>query len=193
MRNKYLRRARVLERDFRAVLRCFAHDLPALTAAKMCGVNKNTTHRLYGLLRQRVVALAEAKARPFVGGIVEIDESYFGPRRVRGKRGRGAGRKVPVIGLLKRAGKVFVQIVPNCPKIRLLRVVHGQVKGATTIHTDGWKAYDGLVWDITGCIIMKTNLPEASGTSTASSRSGLRQNQAGQTARDPRGQVPAAP
>ena len=147
MRNKYLRRARILERDFRAVLRCFAHDLPALTAAKMCGVNKNTTHRLYGLLRQRVVALAQAEAKPFVGGIVEIDESYFGPRRVRGQRGRGAGRKVPVIGLLKRAGKVFVQIVPNCSKAELLRVVHGQVKGATTIHTDGWKAYDGLVWD----------------------------------------------
>jgi hypothetical protein len=60
--------------NFRAVLRCFARDLPALTAAKTCGVNKNTTHRLYGLLRQRVAALAEAEARPFVGGIVEIDD-----------------------------------------------------------------------------------------------------------------------
>ena len=147
MRNKYLRRARVLERDFRAVLRCFANDLPALTAAKMCGVNKNTTHRLYGLLRLRVVALAESEAQPFVGGIVEIDESYFGPRRVRGRRGRGAAKKIPVIGLLKRAGKVFTQIVPNCSKIELIKVVHHQVKGATTIHTDGWKAYDGLVLD----------------------------------------------
>lgn len=27
-------------------LRCFAYDVPALTAAKMCGVNKNTTHQL---------------------------------------------------------------------------------------------------------------------------------------------------
>ena len=147
MRNKYLRRARVLERDFRAVLRCFANDLPALTAAKMCGVNKNTTHRIYGLLRQRVVALAESEAQPFVGGIVEIDESYFGPRRVRGRRGRGAAKKIPVIGLLKRAGKVFTQIVPNCSKTELIKVVHHQVKGATTIHTDGWKAYDGLVLD----------------------------------------------
>jgi transposase len=121
VRNKYLRCVRVLERDFRAVVRCFAHDLPALTAAKMCGVNKNTTHRLYGLLRQRVVALAQAEAKPFVGGIVEVDESYFGPRRVCGKRGRGAGRKIPVIGLLKRADKGFVQIVPNCSKTELLR------------------------------------------------------------------------
>jgi transposase-like protein len=147
MRNKYLKRARVLERDLRAGLRCFAHDVPALTAAKMCGVNKNTAHRLYTLLRERVVALAQAEARPFVGGIVEVDESYFGPRRVRGKRGRGAGRKIPVIGLLKREGKVFAQIVPNCSKSELLRVIHGQVKGAATIHTDGWKAYDGLVLD----------------------------------------------
>ena len=65
-------------------------------------------------------------------------------RQTRARRGAG---KVPVIGLLKRAGKVFVQIVPNCSKAELLRVVRGQVKGATTIHTDGWKAYDGLVWD----------------------------------------------
>ena len=35
------------------------------------------------------------EARPFTGE-VEIDESYFGPRRVRGRRGRGAGGKTPV-------------------------------------------------------------------------------------------------
>ena len=35
----------------------------------------------------------------------EADESYFGARRVRGKRGRGAAGKTPVFGLLKRDGK----------------------------------------------------------------------------------------
>jgi transposase-like protein len=88
-----------------------------------------------------------AAASPFTCGIVEIDESYFGPRRVRGRRGRGAGRKIPVIGRLKRAGKVFTQIVSHCSKTELLKVVPGQVKGPATIHTDGWKAYDGLVLD----------------------------------------------
>ena len=49
-------------------------------------------------------------------GEIEIDESYFGPSRVRGKRGQGAGIKVPVIGLLKRNGKVFTKrfYVVNC-------------------------------------------------------------------------------
>ena len=27
---------------------------------------------------------------------IEVDESYFGAKRVRGKRGRGAGKKTPV-------------------------------------------------------------------------------------------------
>jgi len=45
----------------------------------------------------------------------EVDESYFGSRRVRGKRGkrgRGAGHKTPVFGLLKRQDKVYTEIVP---------------------------------------------------------------------------------
>ena len=120
-------------------------DVGALTASKLSGVNKNTTHRIYGLLRQRVVSLAEAEATP-LSGSVEVDESYFGPRRVRGLRGRGAGRKIPVIGLLKRGGKVFCSPVMNCSKAELMGVIRGQVlQNESTIYTDGWRAYDGLV------------------------------------------------
>ena len=32
-------------------------------------------------------------------GVFELDESYFGAKRVRGKRGRGATGKTPVFGL----------------------------------------------------------------------------------------------
>ena len=88
--------------------------------------------------------LTLAEARPFAGE-VEIDESYFGARRVRGKRGRGAGGKTPVIGLLKRGGKVFTGIVENCSKQALMPIIKGQVLSEATIYTDGWKSYDGLV------------------------------------------------
>ena len=50
---------------------------PALTAAKMCSVNKNTTHCIYTLLQARVMELAEVVARPLVSDIVEKDESYL--------------------------------------------------------------------------------------------------------------------
>ena len=75
----------------------------------------------------------------------ELDELYFGARRVRRKRGRGAAGKTPVFGLLKRGEKVFVTIVPDCSKESLMPVIKGLILESSTIYTDGWKAYDGLI------------------------------------------------
>ena len=108
MRNKYIREARISERKFRELVTMFCADVPALTASRLTLVNRKTSQRVYALLRKRVMEIAREEARPFTGE-VEIDESYFGPRRVRGRRGRGAAGKTPVIGLLKRGGKVFTQ------------------------------------------------------------------------------------
>ena len=125
-------------------MKLFCADIPALTAAGLAGLSVQSTQSLYDGLRLRVLALTLEEARPFAGE-VEIDESYFGPRRVRGKRGRGAGGKTPVIGLLKRGGKVFTEIVENCSKQALMPIIKGQVLSEATVFTDGWKSYDGLV------------------------------------------------
>ena len=129
---------------FRKVLKLFCADIPALTAAGLAGLSVQSTQSLDDGLRLRVLALTMEEARPFAGE-VEIDESYFGPRRVRGKRGRGAGGKTPVIGLLKRGGKVFTGIVENCSQQALMPIIKGQVLSEATVYTDGWKSYDGLV------------------------------------------------
>ena len=76
---------------------------------------------------------------------VEIDESYFGPRRVRGKRGRGASGKTIVFGLFKRNGKVYTEIIPDAKALTLQGLVRGKVDMESVIHTDGWRGYDGLV------------------------------------------------
>ena len=78
-------------------------------------------------------------------GEFEVDESYFGARRVRGKRGRGAAGKTPVFGILKRDGKIYVNIVKNCKKEQLLPIIEGKVLEGSTIYSDGWKSYDGLI------------------------------------------------
>jgi len=78
-------------------------------------------------------------------GEFELDESYFGAKRIRGKRGRGAAGKTPVFGLLKREGNVYVQIVNNCSKAELMPIIEGKILEGSTIHTDGRKAYAGLV------------------------------------------------
>jgi transposase len=104
---------------FRQLLRCYALDLSALTNSKLTGLSYATTHRFHAFLRQRLIALALQEAEPFAGKI-EIDESYFGPRRVRGKRGRGAGGKTPAIGLHKRG-------LRQVPHAQAARCAPGQV------------------------------------------------------------------
>ena len=78
-------------------------------------------------------------------GEIEVDESYFGARRVRGKRGRGAYGKTIVFGLLKRQGKVYTEIVPNVKAATLQALIRGHVDIESVIHSDGWRGYDGLV------------------------------------------------
>src|SRR5450432_4251524 len=146
MKNRYVKDAKISEGKMRSLVKVFAADVPALTAAALVGLNRNTTQRYYDRLRLRIVELARKEAGPMAGE-VEVDESYFGARRVRGKRGRGAGGKTPVIGLLKRGGKVFTEIVENCSKAALVPIIKGKVLSEATVYTDGWKSYDGLILD----------------------------------------------
>ena len=123
---------------------CFKNDLTATQAADICGVNRNTTNRCYGLLRRASLSESIREARRELGEY-ELDESYFGARRVRGKRGRGAAEKTPVFGLLKRGEKVYVTVMPDCPRESLMPIIKGLILEQSTIYTDGWRAYDGLV------------------------------------------------
>ncbi len=57
-----------------------------------------------------------------------MDESYFGARRVRGKRARGASGKTIVFGLLKRNNKVYTQIIPDAKKATLQAIIRGKIR-----------------------------------------------------------------
>jgi transposase len=74
-----------------------------------------------------------------------VDESYFGARRVRGKRGRGAGNKQIVFGIYKRNGSVYTEIVPNAARRTLQAIIRGTVSLDSVIHSDAWRGYNGLV------------------------------------------------
>jgi len=142
-KNRYIRKARVTNRQFQLLLREFCLDSTATeTAFRVC-VNRKTVNRIYHLIRARLIVLCEKESR--FSGEVEIDESYFGAQRVRGKRGRGARGKTPVIGILKRNGTVYTRPIRNCTKEQLLPVIRGKILEGSTIHTDGWKSYDGLI------------------------------------------------
>ena len=59
------------------------------------------------------------RLRSQLTGEIEVDESYFGAKRSRGKRGRGAFGKTAVFGVFKRNGYVYTEIVPDCSKSTL--------------------------------------------------------------------------
>ena len=125
-------------------MKCFCADLTASTTAKILSINRNTINAYFKEFRIKILEDSIKKHNKEFGEF-ELDESYFGARRIRGKRGRGAAGKTPVFGLLKRNGKVFVTIVQNCSKESLMPIIQGKILEGSTIHTDGWKAYDGLI------------------------------------------------
>ena len=142
-KNRYLFRGRISERKFRDLLRLFALDITADRAAVLTGLHHNTALALFRLLRARMADLAQ-EGCPFRGQ-VELDESYFGPTRTPGHRGRGNPRKTPVFGILERGGRVPCQIVKSCSKTTLMAIVKGEVELSAEIVTDGFRRYDGLV------------------------------------------------
>ena len=143
MKNKYAIRSKISEAKIRQIVRLFAVDLDALQIAQIAGVNRNTVNRYLAAFRERIAHFCEAESP--VKGEVEVDESYFGARRVRGLRGRGARGKTIVFGLFKRNGRVYTEVVPDCSKATLQGIIRGRVELESIIHSDGWLGYDGLV------------------------------------------------
>lgn len=142
-KNRYFKRSKLSEAKVRQILRYFAMDLTATDCAELSGVSVRSINTIYLRLRRRLAEQCE-KVSP-LGGELEADESYFGPRRVRGLRGRGAGRKTVVFGLLKRGDSVYTEIVPDATKHTLQAIIRGKADIASIIHTDRWRGYDGLV------------------------------------------------
>jgi transposase len=141
--SRYVKRSRISEAKFREFVKCFSLDLDAHQTALLIGLNRNTVNRYLLLIRSRIAEFCE-QSSPFQGEI-EVDESYFGAKRIKGKRGRGAYSKTPVFGILQRSGMVYTEIVPDCAKQTLQAIIRGKVELESVIHSDSWRGYNGLV------------------------------------------------
>ena len=121
IKNKYSNRAKISERKIRELVKLFAIDLNASQITQLTNLNRNTVNRYLTAIRTEIFDSCQ-KESPF-DGEVEVDESFFGARRVKGKRGRGASGKTIVFGIIKRQGKVYTEIVPDCSKTTLQKVI----------------------------------------------------------------------
>ena len=115
-KNKYVARSRISEKKFREIIRYFAVDLNAIQISELTGLSRQSVNKYLTAIRRRITEYCQQESVPLVGQI-EVDESYFGARRVKGKRGRGARGKTIVFGLLKREGRYTLK---SCLTVLLL-------------------------------------------------------------------------
>ena len=144
MANKFQKWSHFSDRKFREIIKLFSEDLSATQVSNITNISRVSINKVFGQIRNYIADYCE-KNSIFEVGEIEFDESYFGARRVKGIRGRGAKGKIPVFGMLKRGDKVYTQIVKNCSVAELLPIIESLTNKDSTIFTDGFKSYDGLV------------------------------------------------
>ena len=143
MINKYIFRSRISEKKFRQIIKLFSLDIEAVKIAQLTGISRRSITKILKAVRERIAEFSENES-PFQKGKTEIDESYFGDKRIRGKRGRGAFGKNIVFGLIKRGGKVYTQVVRNCSASELLPIISERISKKSVVYTDSFKTYDGV-------------------------------------------------
>src|SRR5688572_15228129 len=136
----YERKSRLTRVQQNRLLEYFVAGTTARAAGELVGVQANTAIRFFMRLRQLIASQLPSYE---LSGEVEADESYFGGTR-KGKRGRGAGGKVAVFGLLKRGGKVYTAVIPNAKIETLLPIIEGKVTPDSIVYTDTFNSYNAL-------------------------------------------------
>lgn len=123
-------------------MKYFVAGSTARTAAELAGVHRNTAIRFFHKLREKIALKQQYRSEQFCGKI-ELDESYFGGHR-KGKRGRAAGGKVAVFGILKRGGKVYTQVILDAKTETLMPIIRQKIEPDSIVYSDCWRAYNAL-------------------------------------------------
>ena len=101
----------------RKIIECVCIDIDATKTALLLKLNRKTVNR-YFLAFRRLIYLHQVSQKEQIVGVVEVEERFFGPVRVRGrpgpkKRCRGT-RKQPVFGIYERNGAVYTELITDC-------------------------------------------------------------------------------
>jgi len=126
------------------LVKLFELEISARKAGTQMKLSYPASHKAFDAIRRSIV-YELAKSDKELKGEIEADESYFGGKR-KGNRGRGAGGKTIVYGILERGGKVSVSIVRDVSGESLLNETIKKVRRGSIVYTDKWKGYDSLMF-----------------------------------------------
>ena len=142
-RTRLMRKSRLSQYKQRRLVEHFIAGTTARCAANLCGVNRKSAAYYFRRLREIISHELEQAEQEVFAGEIEVDESYFGGKR-KGKRGRGAGGKIPVFGLLKRGGTVYSKIIPNASSKVLHPIIERKVVPDSIVYSDCWRGYNHI-------------------------------------------------
>ena len=125
------------------LLEFFVLEVTARSAADLLDIQPNSAILFYRKLREVIAYHLDKEAHEVFEGAVERDERYSGGVR-KGKRGRGAGGKVAVFGILKRGGKVYTKVVDDTRTETLLPLISRKIAPDSMVYTDCYRSYNAL-------------------------------------------------
>lgn len=138
-----MRKSRLKKSIQEKLIEHFIAGATARCAGSLVGVNKSTSAYYFQRLREIIAYNLDLEYADYFDGEIEVDESYFGGHR-KGNRGRGAGGKVPVFGLLKRGGRVYTKVIPDASSGSLIPIIKQKVVPDSIVYSDCWRAYNVL-------------------------------------------------
>jgi transposase-like protein len=114
------------------------------------GISAHQLHRMLGItyktawfMAHRIrFAMTEGPLSELLEGTVEVDETYVGgkPRHGDPKNPKGGyrkdSRKVPVVALVQRKGKVRANVIPKVNQDNLRRFIGGNISKSAFVNTD---------------------------------------------------------
>jgi len=140
----YLSHNRIPFQKLLLLIKLFLMELTASKASQETNLPYNTCLKLFDKCRMAIYDHNLPKYVHFKGEI-ELDEAYFGGKR-KGKRGRGAGHKIPVFGIRERGSKVFVEPVANVDEPTLTQLTRNHVREGSKTYTDKFRSYNSLIF-----------------------------------------------
>lgn len=123
------------------------NSFSVLALQKLLNIND---YRTAWLMAHKIrKALADRDARYKLGGLIEMDDGYFGERDVSGKRGRGAEKKAKVMVSVKLdewESPLFANmtVVEHINKQEVAHVAAQNIEQDSTVKTDGFPSYNVL-------------------------------------------------
>jgi transposase len=141
---RWLGKLKISAIDWLWIIKLFELELSTRKIARQVSISYPTVLKAVDLIRRSIV-IENKGDRDLIEGEVEMDEAYFGGKR-KGKRGRGAGHKIPVFGILERQGVVQVEVLPNVSAQSLLNLTVKKVRRGSIVYTDKFRGYDALMF-----------------------------------------------